>query len=79
VLSSWIITFFVQERGFPIPTATTFGLGFAGMRMFGNVCGDTSCALFWLPLIKNLPLDMDNLPKIIMKERASKASSSGND
>jgi len=39
VLSSWIITFFVQEKGFPIPTATTFGLGFAGMRMFGNVCG----------------------------------------
>ncbi|MCD6083702.1 hypothetical protein J7J59_06320 [Candidatus Aerophobetes bacterium] len=35
------------------------------------------CALFWLPLIKKLPLDMDNLPKI-MKERASKASSSGN-
>ena len=39
VLSSWIVTFFVQERGFSIPTATAFGLSFAGMRMFGNICG----------------------------------------
>lgn len=39
VLASWIISFFVQEKGFSITAATTFGLVFVGIRIFGNVSG----------------------------------------
>ncbi len=39
VLGSWIITFFVQERGLSIAMATSLGLVFIGMRIFGNVSG----------------------------------------
>jgi len=39
VLPVWVITFFAQEKGFSIPTATSLGLAFGGAKMIGNIYG----------------------------------------
>jgi len=39
ILPIWVITFFVQEKGFTIPGATTLALAFGGAKMVGNLYG----------------------------------------
>jgi MFS family permease len=39
ILSSWVITFFAQEKGFSVTMATALMMSFIGIRVVGNVIG----------------------------------------